>query len=64
MSLTMSQVADSTQKSPPPSTPRTRLRKFTENEETMVRDLYLALHYPYTLVLAHWAYLYAVTCFF
>ncbi|XP_016345526.1 DNA topoisomerase 2-binding protein 1 [Sinocyclocheilus anshuiensis] len=34
MSLTMSQVADSTQRSPPPSTPRTRLREFTENEET------------------------------
>ncbi|XP_016418541.1 DNA topoisomerase 2-binding protein 1 [Sinocyclocheilus rhinocerous] len=34
MSLTMSQVADSTQRSPPPSTPRTRLREFTQNEET------------------------------
>uniref|UniRef100_A0A8C1ZJS6 DNA topoisomerase II binding protein 1 n=1 Tax=Cyprinus carpio TaxID=7962 RepID=A0A8C1ZJS6_CYPCA len=34
MSLTMSQVADSTQRSPPLSTPRTRLRPFTENEET------------------------------
>ncbi|KAI2649116.1 DNA topoisomerase 2-binding protein 1-A [Labeo rohita] len=34
MSLTMSQVADSTQRSPPASTPRTRLRAFTENEET------------------------------
>uniref|UniRef100_A0A672T6J6 BRCT domain-containing protein n=1 Tax=Sinocyclocheilus grahami TaxID=75366 RepID=A0A672T6J6_SINGR len=41
MSLTMSQVADSTQRSPPPSTPRTRLREFTENEKTRVRDLYL-----------------------
>uniref|UniRef100_A0A8C1NT30 DNA topoisomerase II binding protein 1 n=1 Tax=Cyprinus carpio TaxID=7962 RepID=A0A8C1NT30_CYPCA len=47
MSLTMSQVADSTERSPPLSTPRTRLRPFTENEETRVRDLYLALHYPY-----------------
>uniref|UniRef100_A0A8C1NR26 DNA topoisomerase II binding protein 1 n=1 Tax=Cyprinus carpio TaxID=7962 RepID=A0A8C1NR26_CYPCA len=43
MSLTMSQVADSTERSPPLSTPRTRLRPFTENEETRVRDLYLAL---------------------
>ncbi|XP_051538717.1 DNA topoisomerase 2-binding protein 1-A-like isoform X2 [Myxocyprinus asiaticus] len=36
MSLTMSQVADCTmtQRSPPPSTPRTRLRKFIEDEET------------------------------
>ncbi|KTG42552.1 hypothetical protein cypCar_00039806 [Cyprinus carpio] len=34
MSLTMSQVADSTERSPPLSTPRTRLRPFTENEET------------------------------
>ncbi|XP_067234177.1 DNA topoisomerase 2-binding protein 1 isoform X2 [Chanodichthys erythropterus] len=34
MSLTMSQVADCTQRSPPQSTPRTRLRAFTENEET------------------------------
>uniref|UniRef100_A0A8C2J2D6 DNA topoisomerase II binding protein 1 n=1 Tax=Cyprinus carpio TaxID=7962 RepID=A0A8C2J2D6_CYPCA len=42
MSLTMSQVADSTQRSPPLSTPRTRLRPFTENEETRVRDLYLS----------------------
>uniref|UniRef100_A0A672T7N7 BRCT domain-containing protein n=1 Tax=Sinocyclocheilus grahami TaxID=75366 RepID=A0A672T7N7_SINGR len=42
MSLTMSQVADSTQRSPPPSTPRTRLREFTENEKTRVRDLYLS----------------------
>uniref|UniRef100_A0A9J8DKX8 DNA topoisomerase II binding protein 1 n=1 Tax=Cyprinus carpio carpio TaxID=630221 RepID=A0A9J8DKX8_CYPCA len=42
MSLTMSQVADSTERSPPLSTPRTRLRPFTENEETRVRDLYLS----------------------
>uniref|UniRef100_A0A8C2J3E9 DNA topoisomerase II binding protein 1 n=1 Tax=Cyprinus carpio TaxID=7962 RepID=A0A8C2J3E9_CYPCA len=55
MSLTMSQVADSTQRSPPLSTPRTRLRPFTENEETRVRDLYLALSislfipFPYLL---------------
>lgn len=34
MSLTMSQIADCTQRSPPPSTPRTRLRTFTEDEET------------------------------
>ncbi|XP_051542504.1 DNA topoisomerase 2-binding protein 1-A-like [Myxocyprinus asiaticus] len=34
MSLTMSQVADCTQRSPPPSTPHTRLRTFTEDEET------------------------------
>ncbi|KTG28176.1 hypothetical protein cypCar_00019978 [Cyprinus carpio] len=34
MSLTMSQVADTTQRSPPPSTPRTRLRACTENEKT------------------------------
>uniref|UniRef100_A0A8C1NYD4 DNA topoisomerase II binding protein 1 n=1 Tax=Cyprinus carpio TaxID=7962 RepID=A0A8C1NYD4_CYPCA len=34
MSLTMSQVADTTQRSPPPSTPRTRLRACTENENT------------------------------
>ncbi|XP_056595017.1 DNA topoisomerase 2-binding protein 1 isoform X2 [Triplophysa dalaica] len=34
MSLTMSQMADCTQRSPPPSTPRTRLRTFTEDEET------------------------------
>ncbi|XP_052398540.1 DNA topoisomerase 2-binding protein 1-A isoform X1 [Carassius gibelio] len=34
MSLTMSQVADTTQRSPPPSTPRTRLRACKENEET------------------------------
>ncbi|XP_077100487.1 DNA topoisomerase 2-binding protein 1 isoform X1 [Siphateles boraxobius] len=34
MSLTMSQMADCTQRSPPPTTPRTRLRVFTENEET------------------------------
>uniref|UniRef100_A0A673G8Z2 BRCT domain-containing protein n=1 Tax=Sinocyclocheilus rhinocerous TaxID=307959 RepID=A0A673G8Z2_9TELE len=45
MSLTMSQVADSTQRSPPPSTPRTRLREFTQNEETRVRDFYLALSF-------------------
>lgn len=34
MSLTMSQMADSTQRSPPSATPRTRLRAFAENEET------------------------------
>nr|XP_055037892.1 DNA topoisomerase 2-binding protein 1 [Misgurnus anguillicaudatus]XP_055037894.1 DNA topoisomerase 2-binding protein 1 [Misgurnus anguillicaudatus] len=39
MSLTMSQIADCTQRSPPPSTPRTRLRTFAEDEETRLGAL-------------------------
>ncbi|KAF5901790.1 DNA topoisomerase 2-binding protein 1 isoform X1, partial [Clarias magur] len=34
MSLMLSQVTDSTQKSPPPSTPRTKPRTFNQNDDT------------------------------